>query len=229
MRFMKSKMTQKPSPLQIDIISDPICPWCFIGKRKLDAALVKLSDISINLIWRPFQLNPATPREGVDYRAQMARKFGAGLEALTARINDANIGTGIRFNFGAISVVPNTLNAHRLIYWSGADNKQHEVIEALFSAYFERGIDIGDSAVLLDIAESAELSCADIAPRLESDLDCDTIRHADARARDQGIGGVPAIVLGQAFVISGAQEPDRLIQLIRKASTRLVGSDTATF
>ena len=215
-------MSQSPSPLQIDIISDPICPWCFIGKRKLDLALGTLQDVRINLIWRPFQLNPSTPLDGVDYRKAMAHKFGnAGLSDLTRRVKAASIGTGIAFNFTAIGRVPNTLDAHRLIYWAGAHGVQHAVIEDLFRSYFEYGMDIGDRAILLDIGETHGLARDDIAARFETERDIEVIRNADAEARDKGIGGVPAIILGNAFVISGAQEAEHLSRLIRKANARL--------
>ena len=150
-------MNQTENPalpvLQLDVISDVICPWCFIGKRKLDAALAQLEGVQVNLMWRPFQLNPTTPPEGYDREQQMKRKFGPdGGKQIFKNVLAAAEGTGIEWNFEKITRTPNTLNAHRLIRWAASTGQQHQIAEALFSAYFEQAQDVSDVAVLLEIA-----------------------------------------------------------------------------
>lgn len=208
--------------MQLDVISDVICPWCFIGKRNLDAALTQLRDVRINLMWRPYQLDPKTPPEGYDRETQMQRKFGPdGAKQIYKNIMSAAQGTGINFAFDKITRTPNTLNAHRLIRWAASTQQQHDIAEALFVAYFEKGLDIGDVKILLEIAAAYDMDTQLLADLFASDTDIDTTRNDDAAARDLGIAGVPAFLAGGKFVLSGAQEPAYLLKFIAKAQSKL--------
>ncbi|MDA9230392.1 DsbA family oxidoreductase [Alphaproteobacteria bacterium] len=215
--------TQTNTPImQLDVISDVICPWCFIGKRNLDAALNQLSGLRINLMWRPYQLDPRTPPEGHDRETQMKRKFGPdGGKQIYQNIIAAAQGTGINFAFDKITRTPNTLNAHRLIRWAASTHQQHDIAEALFVAYFENGHDIGDVNVLLEIAAAHDMDTKLLAALFASDTDIENTQNDDAAARDLGIAGVPAFLAGGKFVLSGAQEPAYLLKFIGKAQSKL--------
>lgn len=207
--------------LQLDIVSDVICPWCYIGKRKLDQALHQV-DMKVNLAWRPFQLDPTTPAEGVDRQQQMKRKFGeAQAKQIGKNIIVAAQGTGIEFAFDKQRRTPNTLNAHRLIRWAASTGQQHQVAESLFSRYFEYGEDVGREDVLLRIATEHNMDATLIAELLASDADIDTIRNDDARARDFGVSGVPAFLVAGKFMLMGAQDCDVLLNFFRKAKDKL--------
>ncbi len=225
---MTDSMTDCPnatlSIVQLDVVSDVICPWCFIGKRKLDAALAEVQGFKINLIWRPFQLNPDTPPEGRDYKDQMVRKFGPDSgRGFFKTVMEAAEGTGIKWAFEAITRLPNTLNAHRLIRWAASTGQQHDIAEALFSAFFEQAQDIGDVDVLLAIAERHAMDVALLAELFASDYDIEATRNDDAAARDVGVTGVPAFFAG-GFMLMGAQEPAYLAKFLTKAQERLAAS-----
>ena len=212
-----------PAPvMQLDVISDVICPWCFIGKRKLDAALAQVSEFQINLMWRPYQLDPTTPPEGHDRKQQMIRKFGpdAGKQIFKNVLSAAE-GTGIDWNFEQITRTPNTLNAHRLIRWAASTGKQHQMAEALFQAYFEQALDIGDIGVLLSIGEQQGLERDLLVDLFASDRDIEQTRNDDAAARELGVTGVPAFLAGGKFMLMGAQEPEYLNLFLDKARKKL--------
>ena len=208
--------------LQLDVISDVICPWCYIGKRKLDAALAELTDFKLNLMWRPYQLDPTTPPEGYDRKAQMRKKFGVeGGKQILNNVLAAAEGTGIKWNFDAITRTPNTLNAHRLIRWAASTGQQHAIAEALFSAYFEQARDISDISVLLDIAAAHDMDVKLLAELFEGERDIAQTRNDDAAARDLGVHGVPAFLAGGKFLLMGAQEPEYLHKFLAKAREKL--------
>lgn len=214
-------MTQVPA-LQIDIISDFVCPWCFIGKRKLDVALQTARDFEINIIWRPYRLDPTIPREGIDRKAYLEAKFGpTASQRIGEKVIAASGGTGINFDFAAIQRSPNTTNAHRLTRWAGLVGRQHQIADALFSAYFEQGRDIGNIETLCDLGVEAGFDRQELIDAFASDNDFDLIDDQDAQARDAGVTGVPALLLGGKFVLMGAQEPDYLTAIFQKAYTRL--------
>jgi predicted DsbA family dithiol-disulfide isomerase len=208
--------------LQLDVISDVICPWCFIGKRKLDAALAQLENVQVNLMWRPFQLDPNTPPEGYDRKEQMKRKFGPdGGKQIFKNVLAAAEGTGIKWDFEAITRTPNTLNAHRLIRWAASTGQQHQIAEALFSAYFEQARDISDVAVLLEIAGLHGMDVPLLADLFQTENDIEATRNDDAAARELGVHGVPAFLAGGKFLLMGAQEPEYLNRFIEKARQKL--------
>ena len=209
--------------IKLDILSDPICPWCYIGKTQLDRALNALAEHPFTIEWHPFQLNPDMPRGGMDRREYLETKFG-GKEAAVqvyGRIAEAAEAAGLMINFGAIERTPNTLDAHRLIHWAGIDGKQGPVVDALFAAYFEQGKDIEDAAVLTEIAEAAGLDGAAIGRLLEGDADREDIAARDAHSRERGVTGVPTFVIVGQHVLPGAQPTDLWVKVIEDITTQL--------
>jgi predicted DsbA family dithiol-disulfide isomerase len=195
--------------IDIDIVSDAICPWCFIGKRRLERALADAGDLEVRVGWRPFQLNPDMPREGMDRKEYLARKFGGDGRArsLYRSVIEAGASEGIAFNFDAMQRTPNTINAHRLIDRAGRLGQQDEAVEVLFRTYFLEGRDIGSIDVLVDVARAAELDAEQMRSYLESEEDVERIAAEDAMARKMGINGVPCFIFNRSYAISGAQEP----------------------
>ena len=193
--------------VKLDILSDPICPWCYIGKAQLDHALTACPGHPFEIEWHPFQLNPRMPREGMDRRNYLEAKFGGRERAVAvyARIAEAAEAAGIAIDFSAIERTPNTLDAHRLIHWAGLEGRQTALVSVLFRAYFTEGRDIGAHRVLLDVATHVGLDPAMIERLLESDADVEEIRSRDAHARGRGVSGVPTFVVAQRHVVSGAQ------------------------
>ena len=209
--------------IKLDILSDPICPWCYIGKANLDRALSKHPDHPFEIEWHPFQLNPDMPSDGMDRRTYLETKFGGKEAAISvySRIADAAEAAGLKIDFGAIEKTPNTIAAHRLIHWAGLEGRQTAVVSRLFKAYFEEGRDIGDRDVLLEIAEGVGLDRAMIERLFESDADAADIRGRDAHARQRGVTGVPTFVVANQHVVPGAQPPELWAQVIDE----LAGSD----
>ena len=196
--------------IRIDIVSDTVCPWCFIGKRRLEAALSQReSDEPVTIVWRPFQLNPEMPEGGLDRRRYLEAKFGGpeGAKTVYDRIRQAGRSAGLELNFEAIPRTPNTVNSHRLIHRATALDKQNEVVEALFRAYFVEGQDIGSIDTLVACAAAVGLPEAEIRAYLESDEDAELIRGQDAQARQMGVDGVPCFIFNNQYALSGAQEP----------------------
>jgi len=193
--------------IRLDIVSDPVCPWCYIGKTQLDAALEKRPDIQLEIDWHPFQLNPDMPPEGMDRPTYLEAKFG-GAEAAADTYGDigaAAEAAGLCLDFDAIKRTPNTVDAHRLIHWAGLEGRQTVVATALFSAFFEDGRDIGDPEVLVEIAEAAGLDGAVTRRLLAGEADADMVRARDAAAREQGVRGVPAFVIAGRRMVVGSQ------------------------
>ena len=205
----------------LDILSDPICPWCFIGKSNLDRALAAVPDHPFVVQWHPFQLNPDMPPEGMDRRAYLEAKFGGQEGAVKAYLPVAEKAreAGIEINFEAMQRTPNTLDAHRLIHWAGLEGRQAAMVSALFRAYFVDGRDIGDRAVLTEIAGACGLDATLIARLLESDADVAEIRTRDAEIRERGLRGVPGFLIGRTYVVSGAQPTDFWVDLIDELAT----------
>ena len=166
-------MEAEPSEMNIEVVSDVVCPWCYVGKRRLEAALAQSNDAAVAVRWRPFQLDPTIPSEGLDRRAYMRAKFrdDARLAEVHARLRAVGAEVGIDFDFEAISRSPNTLDAHRLIRWAAASGVQDEVVERLFSAYFEHGRDIGDRSVLAEIAGECGMDAEAVERRFAGDGD----------------------------------------------------------
>ena len=193
--------------IRLDIFSDPICPWCLIGKTLLDRALESRPDHPFAVAWHPFQLNPDMPREGMDRRAYLEAKFGGKAQAVEvyARVADAARNAGLEINFEAMERTPNTLDAHRLIHWAGLEGRQNAVVDALFRAYFREGRDIGDTAVLVEVAALAGMDAGVTARLLATEADRDDLIARDRDARQKGVSAVPTFLVAQQYVLSGAQ------------------------
>jgi predicted DsbA family dithiol-disulfide isomerase len=201
--------------MQIDIFSDTICPWCYIGKRRLERALAARPQPGLEIRWRAFQLNPDMPPGGMDRKDYLAAKFGGaqGARQVYDRVRAAGESEGIAFAFEAIGRTPNTIDSHRLIRLAQDTDRADEVVEALFKAYFLRGEDIGDREILVAAAAAAGMDAQDVRTFLESDAGADSARTEDSRAREIGIQGVPTFILGGKYSLSGAHEPEVLFQL----------------
>jgi predicted DsbA family dithiol-disulfide isomerase len=216
-------MTADPAVLAIDIVSDVVCPWCYIGMRRLGIALTELGraepELQLRMRWHPFQLNPELPEEGVERRSYLEAKFGGPERAaeIYARVRAAGDSVGIPFDFDRIAVQPNTCDAHRLIGWAQAQADANPLVERLFRAYFLEGRDIGDRAGLAELAGEAGFDVAAAAAFLDSDVGIAEIEAADRRAREMGIGGVPFFVFNEHLAVSGAQTPDVLLAAIAQA------------
>ena len=203
-------------PLLIEVASDVVCPWCYIGKRRLEKALASLKgEVEARIEWLPFQLNPGMPTGGMaraDYRRQ---KFGS-LEkgrALDARVAQEGAGEGIAFAFDRMQRTPNTVAAHRLIDLAQGQGRGDAVVDALFRAYFEEALDIGDDAVLAGIAGRAGVTGW---PAQQNNED---VREKEERVRDLGISGVPTFIFDRTSGLSGAYPPEQLAQAIREAAS----------
>lgn len=195
---------------RLDIISDPICPWCYIGKAKLDRALEAAPDHPFDITWKPFQLNPDMPAEGMDRREYLELKFGGREGAVKVYSEIAKMAeeTGLDIAFEKITRTPNTINAHRLIHWARAEHCQTPVVSQLFKRYFREGQDISDHEVLVDIVKTAGMDTDLVARLLVGDVDLAEVRAEDAGAREMGVQGVPCFIIGTKYVVSGAQSPE---------------------
>lgn len=204
--------------MHIDIFSDPVCPWCLIGKRRLERAIAlhPLKDLTVS--WRPFQLHPQMPREGADRAEFTAAKFGSKerAQAVYDRVTGVGRAEGIDFRFDLIKRSPNTVDAHRLIFRAGHAGKINGVVEGLFSAFFFEGKDIGNLDVLVDIADAAGMGAAEMRAYLQSDEDRAEIVAADEGARQLGIEGVPFYVIDGKYGVSGAQMPEAFVQIFEQ-------------
>jgi predicted DsbA family dithiol-disulfide isomerase len=209
-------------PLTIDIVSDVVCPWCYIGKRRLESALAtRAAPPAIR--WHPFQLNPDIPAGGVDRASYLEAKFGGADRAreIYARVEAAGREVGIAFDFARIERQPNTLDAHRLIAFAQATDpaRADALVERLFSAYFSEGANIGETEVLAQLAEEAGLDAAAARAFLASDDGRADAAAADERTKAMGIGGVPFFIFNRRLAVSGAQPPEVLLDAIAQAET----------
>ena len=207
-------------PVKLDIMSDPICPWCYIGKAHLDRALAAHPDHPFIIEWHPFQLNPEMPTDGMDRRAYLEGKFGgkeAAVKAYAPVVEHAKA-AGLNINFEAMKRTPNTLNAHRLIHWAGIEGRQIAAVSALFQAYFVDARDIGDIEVLADIADGIEMDAAVTLKLLQTDVDAQDIRNRDAHSRKMGINSVPTYIVASTHAVPGAQPPELWANVIADLS-----------
>lgn len=212
--------------IKLDILSDPICPWCYIGKTNLDRALERHPGHPFEIEWHPFQLNPDMPKAGMDRRAYLEAKFGGKEQAVKvySQVEQAAEAAGLAIDFAAIPRVPNTLDAHRLIHWAGLEGRQNAIVAALFKAYWREGRDIGDKATLLELAAECGLDRAMIERLLDSNADAQDIRARDVHARQRGVSGVPCFVIGNQYVVSGAQPPQVWSQVIDELTAAAKGA-----
>ncbi len=202
--------------VKLVIFSDPICPWCYIGKARLDRALEARPEHPFEVEWHPFMLNPDMPAEGMDRRDYLEAKFGGqkgAVEAYLPVVEEARK-AGLALNLDRIRRTPNTLDAQRLIHWAHLERCQTPVVSALFRAYFVDGRDIGDRAVLADLAAGAGMDRDMVARLLATDADADDIRARDADARRKGVRAVPTFVIAGRHVVPGAQPTELWLDVI---------------
>ncbi|MCX8282232.1 DsbA family oxidoreductase [Phyllobacterium sp. 0TCS1.6C] len=208
--------------ITIDVVSDVVCPWCFVGRKRLEQALALNPDLDATVNWRPFQLDPTIPAKGKDRQRYMQEKFGSSDRIFEVHQQLTELGgeVGIEFDFEAIQVSPNTLDAHRLIRWAAqaTPNVQDELVGILFSYYFEQGKDIGDRQILLEAAAEAGLDAAIVESLLPTDADVVGVRQEIDMASQVGVRGVPCFILDQKYAIMGAQSADVLADAIRQTA-----------
>lgn len=203
--------------MQLDVVSDTVCPWCYIGKKRLDQALEMHGGEGITLVWRPFQLDASIPEGGVDRKEYMEKKFGTErAKSVGNTIKEFGTAVGIDFRFDKIERSPNTLDSHRLIRWAGTAGCQNEMVDILFRRYFEDGEDIGSHDILIDAATESGMDADIVRDLLSKDADKDLIRREDEMARQMGIQGVPSFVVNSQWVMVGAQEPETLVKMFNK-------------
>ncbi len=198
--------------IDIDVISDAVCPWCYVGKRRLEKAIAAVKGKhEVRVHWKPFQLNPGMPKEGMARAEYRIKKFGSEkvVAELDRRMMDVGKLEGIPFALKDIQRTPNTFDAHRLIWWAGQKGAQDAVVDGLFRAFFTQGRDVGDHQVLVDVAKQAGL---DAAAFLKSDEGTKEVRAEEEEARAIGVQGVPFFTIGGRFAVSGAHEPDTFLE-----------------
>jgi predicted DsbA family dithiol-disulfide isomerase len=215
------------SPIRIDIVSDVVCPWCYIGQKRLDRALREIPEIATEVFWRPYQLDPTIPPRGTDRKAYMLAKFGSEerLRQIHATVKEAGEGEGIAFDFEAIKVSPNTLDAHRLIRWaaSAGDGVQDRLARRLFQLFFEEGQNIGDHKVLVEAARDSGMDVAVVETLLPTEADKEAVQNEIATAGRMGIRGVPCFLLEGRYAVMGAQDPEVLAGALRQIAEAKAG------
>jgi predicted DsbA family dithiol-disulfide isomerase len=213
-----------PSAIRLDIFSDPVCPWCYVGKANLDRALEAHPDHPFAIQWHPFQLNPDMPNEGVAKRAYLEEKFGgkARVDAIHERLREVARGAGVDMDPDKPQRMPNTLNAHRLIHWAGIEGVQSAVVTALMRAYWTEGRDIGDVATLADIAAENGMDRDATLRLLQSEADAEDILARDQDARQKGVNAVPTFLVAQQYVVSGAQPTETWDKVIAELTGRVL-------
>lgn len=207
--------------IKLDIMSDPICPWCYIGKAHLDKALADIPDHPFVIEWHPFQLNPDMPPDGMDRRAYLEGKFGGkeGAVRAYAPVVETAQKAGLKIDFEGMKRTPNTLDAHRLIHWAGIEGRQTAAVSALFEAYFVEARDIGDHDVLADIADGIGMDAAVVRKLLNSDADMQDMRDRDNHSRSMGVNSVPTFIVANKHAVPGAQPPELWAKVIEELST----------
>ena len=200
----------------IEVVSDVVCPWCFIGKRRLEKAVVLLGKPDTQIRWKPFQLNPSAPKQGMDRQEYRVRKFGTATisKELEDRVAAAGAEDGIHFRFDDIKMIPNTFDAHRLIWLAGQEGDQNTLVENLFQAYFLNGEDIGAPEVLIGIAKRSGISANEF---LSGNRGGQEIAAEEHNARRQAVSGVPSFFIGGNPITSGAHKPELLAQMLAPA------------
>jgi predicted DsbA family dithiol-disulfide isomerase len=214
-------MTLKP--LKIDIVSDVVCPWCYIGKKRIEDALAQVAEVPVEVQWRPFFLNNWVPREGISRDEYLTAKFGSpeAYKGIAGRVVDAASEEGLSYHPELVKRQPNTTDCHRLIHWAEALGKSAEMKQRLMELYFRDGGDLTDVNTLVQAAADVGLDAEDVRKRLGSDEDVELISGQAQEASDKGISGVPTFVLAQKYAISGAQPAEQLARAIRQVSAEV--------
>ena len=205
----------------IDVVSDVVCPWCYVGKKRLEQAIAAVAgDVQVAVTYRPYQLNPDMPDEGLDHKEYLTAKFGSreAVDAAHDRLRELGREDGIAFDFNAVRKSPNTLDAHRLMRWAMIEGPdvQARVAANLFKAYFEDGRDVGDRKVLLDVAEASGMDRAVLCALFSAGADIDSVKEEIGMAREMGVTGVPCFILDNQYAVMGAQSAETLAGAIRE-------------
>lgn len=210
-------------PLQIDVVSDVVCPWCYIGKRRIENALALVPDVPVELRFRPFFLNPWVPREGISREEYLTAKFGSvdAYKNIASRVVAAADEEGLSYRPDLVRRQPNTIDCHRLILWAEANGKAAEMKQRLMELYFRDGGDLTDIDVLVQAAADVGLDAEDVRRRLATDEDVALVASQAQEASDKGISGVPTYVFAQKYAVSGAQDPQMLARAIRQVSAEI--------
>jgi predicted DsbA family dithiol-disulfide isomerase len=213
-------------PVRIDVVSDVVCPWCFIGKRRLEKAIALAPSTPVEVHWRPYFLNDWIPREGISREEYLTTKFGSAerYKGIAQRVSAAAAAEGLTYAMDKISRQPNTLDAHRLIRWAGGIGKAAEMKQRLMDLYFTEGADLTNHAVLVQAAADVGLDAEDIREALASDQDVADVEQEATSAKEAGIEGVPCFIFGGKFAVSGAQAPEDLAEAIARIAQ---GANTA--
>ena len=214
-------------PVRIDVVSDVVCPWCFIGKRRLEKAIALQPEIPVEIHWRPYFLNDWIPREGISREEYLTTKFGSPerYKGIAQRVSTAAAAEGLTYAIDKISRQPNTLDAHRLIRWAGETGKAAEMKQKLMDLYFTAGADLTNSAVLVQAATDLGLDADTIRKALASDKDVAAVEREALSAKEAGIEGVPCFIFGGKFAISGAQAPEYLAEAIERAAVAAAAAE----
>jgi predicted DsbA family dithiol-disulfide isomerase len=210
-------------PLTIDIVSDVVCPWCYIGKHRIEEALKQVADVPVEVHWRPFFLNPWVPREGISRDDYLTTKFGSveAYKGIAGRVVAAAAEEGLSYRPELVARQPNTIDCHRLIHWAEAIGKAAEMKQRLMELYFRDGGDLTDINVLVQAAVDCGLDAEDVRRRLATDEDVALVSGNAQEAADKGISGVPTYVFAHKYAVSGAQDPQMLARAIRQVSAEI--------
>jgi predicted DsbA family dithiol-disulfide isomerase len=210
-------------PLKIDIVSDVVCPWCYIGKKRIEDALKLAADVPVDVDFRPFFLNPWVPREGISREDYLTTKFGSvdAYKGIAGRVVAAAGEEGLTYRPDLVKRQPNTIDCHRLIHWADASGKAAEMKQRLMELYFRDGGDLTDTEVLIKAAADVGLDADDVRARLATDEDVERISSQAQEASDKGISGVPTFVFAQKYAVSGAQPAEMLARAIRQVSAEI--------
>ncbi len=216
--------------MKIDIVSDTICPWCFVGKRRLEAALAERPDLDVENVLHHYQLKPTTPQEGVDLKDYLREKFGTETypEQMLGALGEAGDATGIPFKFNSMNRVPNTIDSHRVLRWAIESGNQNALSEILFRRYFIDNEDIGDAETLAAAAAEAGMDADMVRERLSDDTDDESVRAEAQHASQMGITGVPTFIIDNKYAVQGAQTSDVFLQVFAKVEEdQATGGDAA--
>jgi predicted DsbA family dithiol-disulfide isomerase len=209
------------SPLPITVVSDVVCPWCFIGKRRLEKAIALRPDLDVDVQWHPYFLNDWVPREGIARADYLTTKFGSvdRYRQMAGRIREAAAGEGLDYQLDKIARQPNTIDCHRLILWAGNQGRAGDMKQRLMDLYFTEGADLTDRAVLAGAAGDCGLDADTVRDLLAGETDVDRVTQAAEQAKQAGIDGVPCFIFGNVLAVSGAQAPEYLADAMDRAVT----------
>jgi predicted DsbA family dithiol-disulfide isomerase len=217
-----AETTEAAGSVRVDVVSDVVCPWCYVGKRRLEEAIALVPDIAVDVTWRPYFLNPWIPREGIDRQTYLETKFGSAerYAVIAERVAAAAAMEGLTYAFGKISRQPNTLDCHRLILWSRSATDPGRMKQRLMDLYFAEGADLTDTQTLIGAAVDCGMDGDLVRRLLAGDDDVERIEGEANSAKEAGIDGVPCFVFGGSVIVTGAQSPEYLANAIRRTAGR---------